>query len=114
MERSSFMQLGKSSPIGAAVAIAVFFLPSAPDWLPVSGAAFAAKTVARAGEANFCVSPQGTDSWSGRVAEPGSDDGPFATIARAKQAVREFRKTQTVPVRVTLRGGTYFQDAPLE
>ena len=28
--------------------------------------------------------------------------------------MREFRKTQTVPVRVTLRGGTYFLDKPLE
>lgn len=108
------MKLGNNSLIGAAVAIAVFFLPSAPDWLPASRVAFAAKTVALAPEANFFVSPQGNDSWSGRVAEPGIDDGPFATIMRAKQAVREFRKTQTVPVRVTLRGGTYFQDAPLE
>jgi hypothetical protein len=62
----------------------------------------------------FFVSPRGKDSWSGRVAEPSADDGPFATIGRAKQAVREFRKTQTVPVRVTLRGGTYFLDKPLE
>src|SRR6185295_13777272 len=98
------MKLGNNSLIGAAVAIAVFFLSCVPDWLPGSRVVFAAKTVARAPESNFFISPQGKDSWSGRVAEPGADDGPFATIARAKQAVREFRKTQTVPVRVTLRG----------
>ena len=36
------MKLGNNSLIGAAVAIAVFFLPSAPDRLPVSAVVFAA------------------------------------------------------------------------
>src|SRR4051812_34508940 len=101
------MRLGNHSLIGAAGAIAVFLLPGAPDWQGPR-AAFAYEPEAK--EAKFFVSPRGKDSWSGREAEPSANDGPFATIGRAKQAVREFRKTQSVPVRVILRGGTYFLD----
>src|SRR6185503_11338346 len=109
MKRRASMRLGNTSLISAAVLLAVFLLLCVPYWL--QGSAFAAEPVARA-EADFFVSPQGKDTWSGRVPEPDAGDGPFATIARAKQAVRELRKTQTVPVRVTLRGGTYFLDKP--
>jgi hypothetical protein len=107
------MRLGNHSLIGATGAIAVFLLLGAPDWQGPR-AALAYEPEAKAEESKFFVSPRGKDSWSGRVAEPSADDGPFATIGRAKQAVREFRKTQTVPVRVTIRGGTYFLDKPLE
>jgi len=62
----------------------------------------------------FFVSPQGNDTWSGRVATPGEKDGPFATIGRAKLAARELRKTQDVAVRVVIAGGTYFLDEPLD
>ena len=64
--------------------------------------------------AEFFVSLQGNDAWSGRVAEPAENDGPFATVARAKQAVRELRRAQTEPVRVVLSGGTYFLAEPLD
>ena len=66
--------------------------------------------------ADFYVSPRGNDSWSGKLAGPRAGDGPFATVERARQAVRELRKTQKEPrtVRVVLRGGTYYLDAPLE
>jgi hypothetical protein len=61
------------------------------------------------GPADFFVSPQGRDTWSGKRADPGEDDGPFATVARARDAVRELLGTQKEPrrVRVILRGGTY-------
>ena len=32
---------------------------------------------------DFFVSPQGKDTWAGKLADPGKDDGPFATVARA-------------------------------
>ena len=69
-----------------------------------------------AGPVDFFVSPAGKDTWSGRRADPGDDDGPFATVARARQAVRTLRKTQQEPrsVCVVLRGGTYYLDWPLE
>jgi hypothetical protein len=64
----------------------------------------------------FFVSPHGNDAWSGRLAAPGDQDGPFATLARAREAVRALRRTQAPPrpVRVVLRGGTYALDQPLE
>jgi hypothetical protein len=73
-------------------------------------AACAETSVIRAGKADFFVSPKGNDCWSGRLSNPASGDGPFATIARA------LRKSQKEPrtVRVVLRGGTYNLDRPLE
>ena len=68
-----------------------------------------------AAAADFFVSSQGKDTWSGKLADPGEKDGPFATLARACEAVRELRKSQAEPqaVRVVIRGGTYYLDAPL-
>jgi hypothetical protein len=62
------------------------------------------------------VSPRGKDQWSGTLAEPAQNDGPFATVARARDAIREIRKKQPAAsnVRVVLRAGTYFLDRPLE
>ena len=74
------------------------------------------RQAARPATADFFVSPKGDDRWSGRLADPGDGDGPFATIARAREAVRALRKSQKEPrtVRVVLRGGTYYLDQPLE
>ncbi len=38
----------------------------------------------------FYISPNGNDAWSGLLPEPNADgtDGPFATVAAARQAVR--------------------------
>lgn len=65
--------------------------------------------------ADFYISPHGKDTWSGKMAAPAGNDGPFATVARARDAVRELRKSQKQPrpVRVILRGGTYYLDEPL-
>src|SRR5262249_53064392 len=48
----------------------------------------------------FFVAPEGNDGWSGRVPTPTAADGPFATIRRARDAVRAWRKTQAQPTRV--------------
>ncbi|MCC6445851.1 MAG: right-handed parallel beta-helix repeat-containing protein, partial [Armatimonadetes bacterium] len=68
------------------------------------------------GSADFYVSPRGRDDWSGTLAEPGAKDGPFATVKRAQEAVRELLRSQPAPrpVRVILRGGTYYLDRPQE
>ena len=44
-------------------------------------------------EADFYVAPNGKDNWSGTLDTPNKDktDGPFATIERAKVAVRELK-----------------------
>ena len=42
-------------------------------------------------QAEFYVSPQGSDAWSGTLAEPNAQgtDRPFATLERARDAVRD-------------------------
>jgi hypothetical protein len=62
---------------------------------------------------SFFVAPDGNDQWSGRLKTPNAErtDGPFATPARAQEAVRKLREGQAaprVPVTVQIRGGTYF------
>jgi len=58
------------------------------------------------------VSPDGHDIWSGRLpqANPGRTDGPFATLERARDNIRELKKKGRYPqggVIVDLRGGQY-------
>jgi len=86
--------------------------------------------------ADFYVAPNGSDAWSGTLAEPNADrsDGPFATLERAQQAVRELKAHVYLPkddpiekrfigsphplgkgrdILVLLRGGRYFLAEPL-
>src|SRR4051794_8511986 len=83
---------------------------------PARAEGVAATPAGNPGAADFFVSPRGRDTWSGKRADPGANDGPFATVARARQAVRALRTALKQPrhVRVVLRGGTYYLDAPLE
>jgi hypothetical protein len=66
--------------------------------------------------ADFFVSPKGRDRWSGRLADPEGDDGPFASVARARDAVRALLQSRKEPrpVHVVLRGSTYYLDRPIE
>lgn len=69
-------------------------------------------------QADFYVASGGDDGWSGTRATPnrGHTDGPFATVERARQAVRALlarEPSRDRPLVVRLRGGTYFLDAPL-
>lgn len=82
---------------------------------------FALLTLAVPGFAsmNLYVSPrQGKDSWSGRAASPNKaqTDGPFATLERARAAVRGLKQTGKLAgsggVTVWLRGGNYYRDKP--
>ena len=92
-----------------------FACPDARDWVLHLNRGAAAMPSGSQGTGDFFVSPQGKDTWSGKRADPREDDGPFATVARAREAVRELLKTQKEPrpVRVVLRGGTYYLDSPL-
>ena len=61
------------------------------------------------------VAPNGDDRWSGRLPEPAKDrrDGPFATVLRARNAIRSLRKKPgavAVPVRVRIRGTHYLDE----
>ena len=65
--------------------------------------------MAVAHEADFYVSPAGSDKWSGTLAEPNAlkTDGPFSSLARARDAVRTFKSKRKSDVLVLIRGGTY-------
>lgn len=63
-------------------------------------------------DADYYVSLQGSDNWSGTIATPNvqQTDGPFATIERARDAIRETRTPVSADVLVLIRGGTYRLD----
>lgn len=57
------------------------------------------------------VSPHGDDAWSGRLEEPNPErtDGPFATLAGARDAIRKLKHAgaMTGPIRVRIAAGRY-------
>jgi len=59
---------------------------------------------AMAGPQTFYVATGGNDGWSGRLAEPnpGHSDGPFASVGRARKAVRVLRGQGKLPGPVTV------------
>lgn len=65
--------------------------------------------------ADFYVSPKGNDSWSGKLSEPNVEgtDGPFATVARARDAVRVLKNDQFRNIYVLIRGGEYRLTEPV-
>ena len=67
--------------------------------------------------ATFYVATDGNDSWSGRLPTPRADrtDGPFATLVRARDAVRKLKATVGLkaPLTVMVRGGKYFLEHTL-
>jgi len=68
-----------------------------------------------AGNVTFYLSPQGSDTYSGRIATPNPTrtDGPFATFERAQQAVRLEKSTGVSSITVLLKGGTYYRTRTL-
>lgn len=65
------------------------------------------------------VCPLGNDNWSGKLLKANIDktDGPFATLSKAKDAIRELKNQHggqlPAPVIVFLQGGTYYLREPL-
>jgi hypothetical protein len=60
----------------------------------------------------FYIAPTGDDSWSGTMASSNRNltDGPFATFDRARNAIRELKRSEGLPtggVTVQIREGTY-------
>ena len=68
----------------------------------------------------FYVACNGNNLWSGKqkTATLNQQDGPFATLERARDAIRELKRQQggtlKQPITVFLRGGTYFLSEPLK
>ena len=67
----------------------------------------------------YYVATNGNDQWSGRLAAPNGEktDGPFATVVRARDAVRELKGrlggAAAQAATVYLREGVYFLKEPL-
>ena len=70
-----------------------------------------AAAAAAAPDADFYVATGGNDQWSGTLAAPNPQrsDGPFATLQRARDAIRGLRAKQPFerPLVVMVRAGTY-------
>ena len=85
--------------------------------LTLTGKALAQQATTGNNHVYFYVSLQGNDHWSGRkpVTQDGGTDGPFATLAGARNAIRTLRSGQRVPgpVTVMVLGGTYYLKEPL-
>ncbi len=89
--------------------------------LSINGSAALAAPLSAAGPnvPYFFVAPNGNDQWSGRLSAPNAKetDGPFATLARARDALREFKRQQagkpSPSAVVTVRAGHYFLTEPL-
>ncbi|MBT5876610.1 MAG: right-handed parallel beta-helix repeat-containing protein, partial [Candidatus Latescibacteria bacterium] len=65
----------------------------------------------------FYVATNGRDDWSGRHASPDGNgtDGPFATLERARDAIRSLKGNgNTDGMEVLIREGTYSLHRPLE
>ena len=61
-----------------------------------------------AANADFYVAPDGNDNWSGTLPSPSGEDGPFATMNRARDAIRNTLEAEPDRDRkVLIRGGTY-------
>lgn len=60
-------------------------------------------------KADFYVSTEGSDNWSGTLANPNEQgtDGPFATLERARNAVRNLKKRKSENILVYIREGVY-------
>ena len=60
-------------------------------------------------KADFYLSPNGSDAWSGTLTSPNAQgtDGPFASMERARDAVRDLKKKKSTDIVVLVREGTY-------
>ncbi|MBI2433772.1 MAG: right-handed parallel beta-helix repeat-containing protein [Candidatus Hydrogenedentes bacterium] len=80
-------------------------------WSALCAAAFAADT----GGTTFYVAPSGNDAWSGMLDAATATDGPWATLAGARDNLRRLRQEGKLsgPVTVLLREGEYAVTAPV-
>ena len=63
----------------------------------------------RASATTLYVAPDGNDAWSGRTAKADGKDGPLASLAGARDAIRKLNAGAELrePVAVMIAGGTY-------
>ncbi len=81
------------------------------DWLRTAVAGVAAASRLVAAPRTLYVAPDGRDNWSGTRADSTSTDGPLATLAAARDALRG--GPAGARKQIVVRGGEYFLPAPL-
>ncbi|OGV63798.1 MAG: hypothetical protein A3K19_14025 [Lentisphaerae bacterium RIFOXYB12_FULL_65_16] len=101
-------RISSSSRGGGLAGIAVLLLLGSGCHMGANDAEFAEETGPATG---FYVAVNGNDAWSGTLAAPSKDaeDGPFATIERARDEIRKLKAAGhlTQPVNVCIRDGIY-------
>jgi hypothetical protein len=88
-------------------ALLVAIILSAAGWAPMAGDPPLFSRSVASGGAAFYVSRSGNDR------DPGTKSAPFATLARAQQALRSWKRTSSGPAVVEVGRGTYALDRPL-
>ncbi len=74
-------------------------------------------SLACAAPAKLYVSPKGNDAWNGKASTHKGADGPFATLAAARDAIRAMKQANALPtggVTVIVEGGVYEMPATFE
>lgn len=97
----------------------ILIFPTALLFLFFSAVASCAQPPATpAATLEFFVSTTGNDAWTGRLSEPNASvtDGPFATLERARDTIRELKKTPRTDrgIIIYIRAGTYLRDHTFE
>lgn len=86
-------------------------------WLRVAFIAIGVWATSPAAAAVFYIAPDGNDTWSGRLQRPNAEktDGPWASLAGARHALRNLKRQSAFaePVRVLVAGGTYLLAEPV-
>jgi hypothetical protein len=81
--------------------------------------ALAVVTASAFGAETLYVATNGNDAWSGKLASPNADgtDGPFATLEKARDAIRAIKAADGIlvgDIEVVVATGVYTLDAPFE
>ena len=66
-------------------------------------------TLQAASNVDFYVNPGGNDHWNGKAPRESGDNGPFATLTRAREAVRDLKRQDGLarPIIVEVGAGRY-------
>jgi hypothetical protein len=103
IERRHFLKL-----LGSGLAVAAFSVPLISFAKALTGKGKLSSTTA-----DFYVAVDGNDDFTGTAAEhvKNTQNGPFASLKRARDAVRAFKKTNpNKDIHVLIRGGVYQLD----
>jgi len=85
-------------------------------WYIICGLVLSCVWIQAAQAMNLYVSPDGSDQWSGKLAQPNSakTDGPLESLAGARDRIRQLRLIARIaePIRVIIADGRYTLSEP--